>query len=93
MGKKLIPLLFLLMSGRVLAYEFPVEVVEYIDDVKIVAYIDKNHISKISQWVPFESQPPLSIHDALQAVQKFMISNAEFAENKAENEMNEGNKS
>ena len=80
MYKKLLPLLLLLFSGKVLAYEFPIEVTEYIDDVKIVAYIDKNEISKTSQWVPFEGQPPLSIYDALQAVQKFMIENAEFAE-------------
>jgi len=80
MYKKLIPLLLLLLSGKVLAYEFPIEITEYIDDVKIVAYIDKNDISKTSQWVPFEGKPPLTIDEALQAVQKFMIANAEFAE-------------
>lgn len=82
MGKKLIPLLFLLLSGRVLAYEFPIEVAEYIDDVKIVAYLDKKDVNNTSQWVPFEGQPPLSIYDALQAVQKYIISNAEYVENK-----------
>lgn len=82
MAKKLLPLLFLLMSGKVLAYDFPIEVVEYVDDVKIVAYIDKNDIKKTPQWVPFESKPPLSIYDALLAAKKYMISNAEFVENK-----------
>jgi len=78
MYKKLIPLLFLLFSGRALAYQFPIEVTEYIDDVKIVAYINQNDINEKSQWTPFESAPPLSIHEALQAVQKYLHSDADF---------------
>ena len=80
MYKKLLPLLVLLFSGKALAFEFPIEVTEYFDDVKIVAYIDKSDINEVSHWIPFEKQPPLSIYDALQAVKKFMISNSVFGD-------------
>lgn len=76
MYKKLLPLLLLLFSGKALAFEFPIEVTEYIDDIKIVAYLNKSDVNELSHWVPFENQPPLSIYDALQAVQKYMIANS-----------------
>lgn len=78
MYKKLIPLLFLLFSGKVLAYDFPIEVIEYIDDVKVVAYLNKSDIGKESEWTPFASPPQLSIHDALLAVQNHIKSDTSF---------------
>jgi len=78
MHKKLIPLLFLLFSGKLLAYEFPIEISEYIDDIKIIAYLNKSDISQEPKWTPFEGPPPLSIYDALQAVQSYISSDADI---------------
>ena len=76
---RLLPLLFLLLSGKVLARESPIEVFEYIDDVKIVAFIKESDIDKELHWIPFESSPPLSISKALAAINKYMATVPELA--------------
>jgi hypothetical protein len=68
MTKNLLPILMLLFSAQVFAVEFPIEISEYIDDVKIDAYINKVDLNKTSQWTPFESSPPLTINQALTAI-------------------------
>ena len=45
MKKILIPLFFVLFSGKAMAIEFPIEVTEYIDDIKIDVYINKNDVT------------------------------------------------
>lgn len=72
-------LLLLLFSGKALAFDFPIEVTEYIDSTKIVAYINKNDINKKLQWAPFDGPPPLSIADALQAVHKYIKLDVDFS--------------
>ncbi len=68
MLKKLLPTLLLVFSGHVFAVEFPIEISEYIDDVKIDAYINKEDLNNTTQWTPFESSPPLTINQALTAI-------------------------
>ncbi len=43
---RLLLLLFLLLSGKVFAREAPIDVFEYVDDVKIVAFIKESDIDK-----------------------------------------------
>jgi len=70
------PLFFLLsvflLPGKVLAYEFPIEITEYVDEVRIAAYINKDDLKNNVMWVPFKGPPPLTVHEALKAVQKFI---------------------
>ena len=80
MFKKLMPFLLLLFCGKVVAYESPIEIIEYIDDVKVVANINKNDLNKKTQWIPFKSPPPLSVADALQAVQKYIGSHGKISD-------------
>ena len=80
MFKKLIPFLLLLFFGRAMAYENPIEIIEYIDDVKVVAYISKSDITEKLQWTPLESPVPLSIDDALRAVQNYIKSDKDIAD-------------
>jgi hypothetical protein len=61
-----------------MAYQFPIEIIEYIDDIKVFAYLDKNDINEKAKWTPLKSPPPLSIHQALQAVQKYIRSHEDF---------------
>ena len=75
----MIPILIFLLSGKVFAFDFPIEITEYIDDVKITAYINRNEIESRSQWTPFKSPPPLTIADTLKAVKTFIDENTEFA--------------
>jgi len=71
---RVMPFLLLLMSGKVLAFEFPIEITEYVDEVRIAAHINKEDIDKNIQWTPFQGPPPLSIQEALKAVQEHMKS-------------------
>jgi hypothetical protein len=80
MFKKLMPFLLLLVFGRVMAYENPIEIIEYIDDVKVVAYINKSDINTKIEWTPFESPLPLSIDDALHAVQEYIQSDDDITD-------------
>jgi len=70
---RFLPLLVLLFSAKLFAYEFPIKITEYIDDIKVDAYIKKSDIDQELIWVPFESSPPLSLADALQAIQNYAL--------------------
>ncbi len=72
--KSLLPLLFLLLSGKLYAYEFPVEIFEYIDDTKVVVFINKKDIDKSLQWYPFKGAPPLTMTDMLTKMKKYLAS-------------------
>jgi len=65
---RFLPLLVLLFSTRLFAYEFPIEITEYIDDIKVDAYINSSDINPELSWAPFASAPPLSMSAALQAI-------------------------
>ena len=78
MYKSFVPLVFLLLTARALALEVPVEITEYIDDVKVIAYLHESDINEGPQWTPFESPPPLPIADALDAVHRYINSDAGF---------------
>ena len=71
MSLRLLPLLVLLFSTKLYAYEFPLDVNEYIDDVKVVAYINNSDIKPELSWQPFAGVPPLSMAAALQAIQEY----------------------
>lgn len=77
-SKKLLALSLLLISSKLFAVEFPVEVSEYIDDVKIDAYINKHDINDKSKWTPFEAAPGLTIDAALAAVKKYIDTSTDF---------------
>lgn len=70
-----VPILLLLLSGKILAVDFPIEVTEYIDDVKIHAYINKKDVNPNTRWIPFKNPPPLSITDALEKVHSYIKEN------------------
>jgi len=74
MPSRMLPLLLLLFSASTQAYEFPVEIIEFIDNAKIVASIDEGDIDESLYWQPFESPPPLSIAGALDAIRTHIAS-------------------
>lgn len=65
---KYLPFLLLLLSSRILANEYPVEIFEYLDNTKVVAFLKGSDIDKTTQWIPLETEVPLSIDDAIKAV-------------------------
>lgn len=79
MPSKLLPLLALLFSVKILAYEFPSEIIDYIDDTKIVAFIKEGDIDAASTWSPLEASPPLTMYGALENINEYMASDTELA--------------
>lgn len=72
MISRLLPALLLLLSSNIQAVEFPVEVIEYLDDTKIVAFLNESDIVKTAQWTAPTSAPPITIANAVEAVQKYI---------------------
>ena len=63
-----LPFLLLLLTSRLLANEYPVEIFEYLDDTKVVAFLKDSDIEKTAPWIPLETKVPLNIDDALKAI-------------------------
>ena len=80
MQHKLLPLLLLLFSANAFAVKFPIEITEYIDEVKVDAYINEADLNKTSKWTPFKSAPPLSVNDALASIKQHIHADANFAD-------------
>ena len=74
-------LLLFLISFNVQANRFPVEIIEHIDDMKVVAFINETDIEKSMQWSPFSDlPPPVSINQVVAAVKKKITSDAKLSE-------------
>jgi len=63
-----LPLLLVLVSARLPAGEFPVEVIESFDNSRVVAFINAADIEATLAWTPSATPPPLEIGAALRAV-------------------------
>ena len=61
-------LLALLIAASAQAFDFPIQVIEYVDDTKVVASIQEEDMNAGQPWRPFEDAPPLSVEQALEAV-------------------------
>lgn len=55
------------------AARFPLEVIEYIDDTRVVALVDPQEIEAAGTWEPLRSPPPLTMQQALDRVWKGLI--------------------
>lgn len=79
MRLKMLVLSLVLSSATVHAFEFPIEIIEYIDQTKVAAFINEEDIDGMPPWVPFEGPPPLAIADALAAVREYIAPDPELA--------------
>ncbi len=77
MPSRMLLLSLFIFSANIQAYGFPVEIIEFIDNARIVASIDEGDIDDALYWQPFEGAPPLSIAGALEAIQKHIASDPE----------------
>ncbi len=48
--------------------EFPLELIEYIDDVKVVTFVPPSALASIPTWDPMRQPVPLSLQQALDRV-------------------------
>jgi predicted HTH transcriptional regulator len=77
---RILPLFILLISGDIYAYEPQLEIIEYIDDIKVVAFVKESDINKTMEWVPFEGTLPLTLESALKSVQEYMASQPKMSD-------------
>jgi hypothetical protein len=75
----------LLLVASTQAYALSIELFEYVDGRKIVAFVDENDIGDSIQWHPFKESPPITIRKVTKSIQKYIASdkklkNAELAE-------------
>lgn len=80
MLSRILPLLLILFSGLARAYDFPIEVIEFIDDAKVVAFVDETDIDEALDWTPFEGSPPLTIAGALAAIREHIATDKNLAD-------------
>ena len=78
MRSRLLPLL-LMLSGNIQAFEFPIEIIEFIDNARVVASINESDIDKTSYWHPFEGAPPLTMTDALDAIHEYLAADPDLS--------------
>jgi len=60
------------------ASQFPIQVIEQFDDVRIVAFINEDDVNDSAAWNPLEEAPPLSIASAIGAIKKHSAENASY---------------
>ena len=77
---KLASVLLLLVSVGCQAVEFPIELVEYVDDARVVALVNESDIDEGSGWVPGSGAPPLSIEDAVAIVRSAIADDTRLAD-------------
>jgi len=75
---RVLPLLLIIFSGNIQASEFPIEIIEYIDNTKVVAFINESDIDRKLPWLPFKGALPLTVVDALKAIQEYVASDPEL---------------
>ncbi|MCG6898364.1 MAG: hypothetical protein LJE60_14840 [Thiocapsa sp.] len=70
MKLRIISVLLLLAPLGCRATEFPIALVEYVDDSRVVALVKQSDIDQGTGWVPGSESPPLSIEDAVAIVRE-----------------------
>jgi hypothetical protein len=73
-------LLALLLTTSAQAVDFPIQVIEYVDDIKVVASIDEADMADEQPWHPFTDEPPLSVAQALKAVAEAIAGDTALAD-------------
>lgn len=76
---RVLPFLLVIASNYAQAYELPIEVIEYLDNRKVVAFINEGDIDKTQHWTPFEEAPSLTVEGALKAIKQYAAADPEYA--------------
>ena len=71
-------LLVPLLVASTQAYAFSIELFEYVDGRKIVAFIDESDIDDSVQWHPFKESPPITIRKVTKSIHEYIASDKEL---------------
>ncbi len=61
------------------AFQFPLEIIDYMDDATIIVYAKKDDINNTSVWIPGEGNVPLSINDLVSKVNNWLKTQPEMS--------------
>jgi hypothetical protein len=74
----------LLPSVNAHSFDFPVEIFEYVDNARIVVFINEGDIVDSANWEPFKGSPPLSVEKVISSLHKYIGGKEEYANIKLE---------
>jgi hypothetical protein len=72
-------LVLLLVSADIRAVEFPIEVFEYVENARVVAFIDESDLDASARWHPFEAPPTLGIEGVTVAIRNYIESEQDLS--------------
>ncbi len=79
MSLRWLAMVLLLPATNSYSFEFPLEIIEYVNSAKVTAFINERDIDKSVSWTPFKSAPPLTIENVTSAIQKYIAGKPEYA--------------
>lgn len=78
MNHRWLLLLLTIVSINAQSFQPSLEIVEQFDDVRLIAFINKADIENYPLWHPLTEAPPLSIRNAIQAINKYKANNGKL---------------
>ncbi len=73
LAQRLFPLVLAIMPvAQAQRVEFPLELIEYIDDVKVVSFVPPSALASVPTWDPSRQPVPLSLQQALDRVRSHL---------------------
>jgi|GEM_PF-1657998 len=61
--------LLTLLAANAQALQPSIEIIEQLDDLKLVAFVDEKNLENYPLWINLEENPPLQINRAIRAIQ------------------------
>ena len=61
------------------AFQFPLEIIDYMDDATIIVYAKKDDINSTSTWIPGEGSVPLGINELVSKVNNWLKTQPEMS--------------
>lgn len=71
--------LFCSFFSNTYAFQFPLEIIDYMDDATIIVYAKKDDINSTSSWLPGEGNIPLGINDLVSTVNNWLKTQSKMA--------------
>ena len=71
-------LLLLPLGAHAQQMVFPIEIFEYVDNARVVAFINQSDIDATRNWHPFDEAVPLTVDQATERMNSYMASAPEL---------------
>lgn len=79
MRQRMPAVLLIRFNANLPAREFPIEIIESVDNSRVIAFLDEDDIDNSAHCVPFESAPPLAVADGLKGIREHLAGDQAYA--------------